>query len=450
MTKSTSKTITVVRDRLLTQLSFLKSSSDEEPPILTESVNNVRIMLLNRPKQLNAFTYYMVEAMFVHFKEWEKLESVNMIILKGQGNVFGAGADIKDIAQMITDPSKKECFNRYLDVFYDSFHFVATAQTPIISFMDGVAVGSAGSYGTLSHFSIATENTKIFMPETRLGHFCNAGTGFYLPRLNGNIGKYIALTSQKIEAEDVLFSGLATHFVLSSQLPYLQNSLISLKNPSLDIINETIENFAVKSNHVPKNYTLHGEKRKTIDRCFQFDTVTDIIEALLKERSIFSLETIKQIFEGSPVSVTLTLEQMRRGSKLPLSQCLSREHKSWHVAKNEPDLREGISSVIHKRPSRWSRPSYTDVNFKTDILERYIDADVERALKVTSDKKDCYFTTQGRKFGLPTEEEVKRAKRENNLDSDESIIAWFINQRNDKYGVREEVKEILIWEKNIV
>ncbi|KAI9253333.1 ClpP/crotonase-like domain-containing protein [Helicostylum pulchrum] len=450
MTKSTSKTISVVQDRLLTQLSFLKGDSDEEPPILTESVNNVRIMLLNRPKQLNAFSYYMVDTMLIHFKEWEKLESVDMIILKGQGGVFGAGADIKDIAQMITIPSKKECFNRYLDIFYDSFHFVATAQTPIISFMDGIAVGSAGSYGTLSHFSIATENTKMFMPETRLGHFCDAGASFYLSRLNDNMGKYIALTSQTIEAEDVLFSGLATHFVLSSQLPSLQDSLIGLKILSLDIINETIESFAVKASHVPKNYTLHGEKRETIDRCFQFDTVTEIIEALRKEGSIFSLETIKQIFKGSPVSVALTLEQMRRGSKLPLSQCLFREHKSWHVSKNEPDIHEGISSVIHKKPPRWPRLSYANVDFKTDILEKYIDADVERALKVTSDKKDCYFTTQGRKFGLPTKEEVRQAKHENNLHSDESVIAWFINHRNNKYGIREEVKEILVREKNIV
>ncbi|KAG2234841.1 hypothetical protein INT48_000504 [Thamnidium elegans] len=269
MTKSTSKTTSVVQDRL-------------ESTILTKSVNNVHIMLLNRPKQLNAFNYLMVDTMFIHFKEWEKSESVNMIILKGQGGVFGA-----------------------------------------------------------------------------------------------------------------------------------------------------------------------GEKRETINRCFQFDTVAEIIEALHKEGSIFSLETIKQICKGSPVSVTLTLEQMRRGAKLSLSQCLFREHKSWHVSKNEPDVHEGISSVIYKKSSRWSRLNYTNIDFEIDILEKYIDADVEKALKVTSDKKDCYLTTQGRKFGLPTGEEVRRAWRKNNLDSDESIVFWFIHRRNNKYGVAEEVKEILAQEKNI-
>lgn len=69
----------------------------------------------------------------------------------------------------------------------------------IILLVGGTCINSA-----LSHFNIATENTKISFPETRFGNFCDAGASFFLSRLNGNIGKYLALTSKTLVAEDVL------------------------------------------------------------------------------------------------------------------------------------------------------------------------------------------------------------------------------------------------------
>lgn len=104
-------------------------------------------------------------------------------------------------------------------------HFVGTMRTPVISFMDGVTsniqnyeknlvftkylrfflVGGGCGLSVLSHFGVATENTKMAMPETRFGHFCDGGSNFFLSRLNGHLGKYIALCAQTIVAEDVLY-----------------------------------------------------------------------------------------------------------------------------------------------------------------------------------------------------------------------------------------------------
>lgn len=70
--------------------------------------------------------------------------------------------------------------------------------------MSSLLVGSGYSFSALSRFNIATENTKVTMPENRFGHFCDTGSSFYLARLNGNFGKYMALTAAVIKAEDVL------------------------------------------------------------------------------------------------------------------------------------------------------------------------------------------------------------------------------------------------------
>ncbi|KAI8062004.1 ClpP/crotonase-like domain-containing protein [Thamnidium elegans] len=346
---------------------------------------------------------------------------------------------------MTTYPSGRQELEYFVDIYFKMTYMIGTMKVPFISFMDGLTgIGSACSFSALSHFSIATENTKISIPETQIGHFCDAGSNFFLPRLNGNIGRYLALTAKTLMAEDVLFSGLATHFVDSSQLPYIKQSLIDLDNPSYNNISEVIERYSVKPDHIPTSYTLHGERRKIIDSCFQFDTVVEILEALQKEGSTFSLETINQINRGSPISVALTLEQLRRGSKLSLAQCLIMENKSWKVGPFDSDFREGVYSTMGKeRAPQWSRTNYFAVDFKKDIMDRYINADIKQTLYLEGDKREFYFNAPYRGRGLPTEEEMKQVKYESNLITNEAVIAWFIDRYNNKYGVRQEVEEIL-------
>ncbi|GAA5795986.1 hypothetical protein HPULCUR_001351 [Helicostylum pulchrum] len=229
-----------------------------------------------------------------------------------------------------------------------------------------------------------------------------------------------------------------------TQLPYIKQSLIDLNNPSYSTIREVIEKYSVKPDHIPISYTLHGERRNIIDSCFQFDTVAEILEALQKEGSAFSLETISQISRGSPISVALTLEQLRRGSMLSLAQCLIMENKSWKVGPFDRDFRKGVYSTMAKeRAPQWSRTNYSDVDFKKDVLDRYINADIKQTLYLESDEREIYFDARYRERGLPTEEEVKQVKYGSNLRTNEEIIACFVDLYNNKYGVRQEVEEIL-------
>ncbi|KAI8079471.1 ClpP/crotonase-like domain-containing protein [Thamnidium elegans] len=400
-------------------------------------------MILNRPHQLNSFTNTMLDIMFPHLKAWEQSDNIDMIILKGRGRAFSSGGDLKFIASSVEDPSNSKDFNYFIDTFYDMIHFIGTMQTPIISFMDGITMGGGCSFSALSHFGVATENTKMAMPETRFGHFCDGGSNFFLSRLNGNLGKYIALCAQTVVAEDVLFSGLATHFVPSIQLEYLQDSLLWLENPRVDTINNTIEKFAVKPNHIPSSSDLLGENRKIIDECFRFNTIGKILKALEKEGSKFSLQAIDSICQGSPIGVTLTLEQLNKSSRLSLGQCLRMEHQAWQISAYQPDFQEGImSTMIKKKPPQWSRQSFSQVDLEKDILLKYFQTNM-RELVFFSQDRDCYSTKQCREYGLPSEKEVRIAKIHNNLKSDKDVVSWFINKRNNKFGVRQEVEEIV-------
>lgn len=192
-------------------------------------------------------------------------------------------------------------------------------------------VGAGGGLSVLSPFRVATENTQFAMPETAIGLFCDVGASFFYSRLDGQLGPYMGLTSRIVKAEDALFSGIATHFVPSSRLEALESRLAEIDEPDHDLVHTTIEEFAVERDHTPHTYTLHGEHRMIVDECFQYDTVEEIVKALKSNGSKFALDTLDTMMKRSPTSLKVTLEHLRKGSKLSVMDCLRMEHVLWQT-----------------------------------------------------------------------------------------------------------------------
>lgn len=87
-----------------------------------------------------------------------------------------------------------------------------------------------GGVGLSVHgpYRVATERTLFAMPETAIGLFPDVGAGYFLPRLGGKLGLYLALTGYRLKGGDVLKSGVATHMCSSGMLPLLEQDLIGL------------------------------------------------------------------------------------------------------------------------------------------------------------------------------------------------------------------------------
>lgn len=91
-----------------------------------------------------------------------------------------------------------------------------------ISLLNGITMGGGVGLSVHSRFIVATETIKFAMPETSIGFYCDVGGSYFLPRLPGKIGTYIALTGYRLTIEDVLFCGIATHYCPSSNLLELE------------------------------------------------------------------------------------------------------------------------------------------------------------------------------------------------------------------------------------
>jgi 3-hydroxyisobutyryl-CoA hydrolase len=151
----------------------------------------------------------------------------NVIIIKGRGGkAFCAGGDVKALVQLRRSgaPRAHERCLEYFALEYQLDHLIATYTKPYVAFMDGITMGGGAGLSVHAPIRIATERTRFAMPESKIGFFPDVGATFFLSRLDGKLGAYLALTGETLEGVEVLsvplFSALYLFFCCSSLLYY--------------------------------------------------------------------------------------------------------------------------------------------------------------------------------------------------------------------------------------
>lgn len=299
---------------------------------------------------------------------------------------------------------------------------------------------------------IATERTVVAMPETTIGFFPDVGASFFLPRLDGYVGTYLALTSERLNGVNAYYTGIATHYIDSSSLPGLTARLGELEfkdynsnDTRLKVINITIEEF---SSGIPYNepMLIAGEIRRAIDRCFQHDHMEQIIKALEDERgktADWARQTRRTILERCPFSLKLTLKHMRQGRAQNISETFERDYSIASHFMTRPDFASGVSARLIDKPPRaptWDPQMVEDV--RDQNVDSYFRREGQERLGLSG---DLSYSVQ---LGLPGEGEVKKAVVEGMEYSEADaarkiVVAKMMREQRGRPGVKEKVEEIL-------
>ncbi len=91
-------------------------------------------------------------------------------------------------------------------------HLLFTYPKPTVAIMDGITMGGGVGIALPCDFRVATENTRLAMPETSIGLFPDVGGGWYLPRLPGRVGQFMVLTGARLDGAECHYLRLATHY----------------------------------------------------------------------------------------------------------------------------------------------------------------------------------------------------------------------------------------------
>lgn len=308
-------------------------------------------------------------------------------------------------------------------------------------------VGGGVGLSVHAPFRIATEKTLFAMPETEIGFLPEVGGSFFLSRLDGQIGTYLGLTGKRLSGTDVFYSGVATHFVPSSCLPALESRLSELEHANYDMINNAIEEFSAELENEPR-FSLTGETREAIDRCFKYDSVDEIMAALEKEpETEWKKETVKALNKMSPTSLKVTLQQIRNGSTLSLAQCFKMEYHLVQKFLEGHDFKEGVEAkLVRQDKAQWNPSSLKDVN-DSKIKQHYFDSPSPLRLELLSSRDFKMYPH--RKYMLPSEEDIKRVVTGESADvgnyalNRQQIVEHLVRERHGKQGLKQKVLEVL-------
>lgn len=184
--------------------------------ILYEVSQGVVTITLNRPEKLNAFNEKMIRETTAAFKQAAKDDGVRCAVLTGAGRGFSSGQDLKDVQAREDDFSIGEHLRRGYNRLIQG---MVSLDKPIIGSINGVAAGAGCSVALACDIRIASDQAAFIEVFSKVGLIPDSGSTWLLPRLVGYARAYeMAITADKIDAEQALEWGLVNRIVPAAQL----------------------------------------------------------------------------------------------------------------------------------------------------------------------------------------------------------------------------------------
>jgi len=184
----------------------------EYETILVERRGAVTLVLLNRPKALNALNSQVLGELIQAFRAYDSDPSQRCLVLTGSEKAFAAGADIKEMeaqgfAQM------------YASNFFAGWEQVTATRKPWIAAVAGFALGGGCEVAMMADFIIAADTAKFGQPEIKLGVAPGMGGSQRLTRAIGKAkAMEMCLTGRMMGAEEAERSGLVARVVPADRL----------------------------------------------------------------------------------------------------------------------------------------------------------------------------------------------------------------------------------------
>jgi enoyl-CoA hydratase len=318
--------------------------------VLTFLDGQVGRIRLNRPKAIHALTRAMCQAMTDALVKWSGDSSVKAVLIDhAEGRGFCAGGDVRMIAESGAGDGKDA-----RDFFFTEYrlnHLLFTYRRPTAAFMDGITMGGGVGISQPCKYRIATENTRFAMPETTIGLFPDVGGGWYLSRLPGRVGQFLALTGARLDGAECKYLGLATHYIQSAALDEVKARLA--EHP------ERIEGILGAASVSPPPARIEANVPK-INKLFASDRYEDVLAALEADGSEWAEAELATLRTKSPQACKVSLRLLADGAKMQdFADEMAQEYGVASKVVQRHDFIEGVRALLVDKDQqpRWEPPT---------------------------------------------------------------------------------------------
>lgn len=208
----------------------------QQDDILFSTHGAAGLVLMNRPRALNALSFEMASAIVTQLSAWAQDDSIGHVILAGaEPRAFCAGGDIRDLYRMAGEgdfDGMAVCFRAE----YMAHMVIAEFPKPVISLADGIVMGGGAGLMQASSHAVVTDKTRFAMPESAIGLFPDAGASVFLGRCPRPLALCLGMTGRIIGAADCLMLGLAQAMVRSDSVDRLRAALLECETSEIDAV----------------------------------------------------------------------------------------------------------------------------------------------------------------------------------------------------------------------
>ncbi|MGC6475398.1 MAG: enoyl-CoA hydratase/isomerase family protein [Parvibaculales bacterium] len=356
-------------------------TENDTKPVLASIENGLGLLLLNRPKALHSLDQEMCQLMLEALLGWKDDAQVKAIWIAHlpETRGFCAGGDIRLLSE--SGRSDGKAAQGFFRLEYQLNHLLHSYEAqfgkPVIAVMDGITMGGGVGISVHGRYRVATENTVFAMPETGIGLFPDVGGGWFLPRLAGELGAWLAMTGARLKTADCLKAGIATHFTASEKLADLRNDITAALSAisagdgaaTLAAIDAVLPHDVAAAGEVK---TLTSQTLAEIDELFAGDNAEAIEQRLAAANTEFALQQHADLKTKSPLTVKLALKQIRRGAKMAcFADNMVMEYRIGCRAVMHSEFHEGVRAVITDKDNapQWQHENLAQVG--DDFIESY-------------------------------------------------------------------------------
>jgi enoyl-CoA hydratase len=320
----------------------------------------IGLIILNRPKALNALSAEIVVDMAHKLHQWAQDPEIYAVVVRGDGErAFSAGGDLKELYN--AGREKREMATPFFRQEYRLNEFISRFPKPYIPLLHGITMG--GGLGISLHGThvVAAEDLKMAMPETGIGFYPDTGGSFFLSHAPHFIGKYMGLTGNAISVADAILAGLVDQQVPRDKFDALIQALCDedLRSEAGHVVTRVIDKFKV----TPGTSALQ-EQLKTLETCFSHKSVQAIMDSLDEQNTIWAAEQLSTLNKRSPTSLKVTHRAISLAVDMDIPQCMEMEFNLTTRILEGHDIYEGIRAVLIDKTHnpQWQPDCISDVS----------------------------------------------------------------------------------------
>ncbi|KQP14954.1 enoyl-CoA hydratase/isomerase family protein [Pseudorhodoferax sp. Leaf267] len=338
--------------------------------IKTEGGKRFGVATLNAPASLNSLSVAMVRLLTPQLRGWAADPAIAGVLLDAAGEkAFCAGGDLRQLYQTLLDcgPARNEYAERFFGEEYELDYLIHTYPKPFVCWGHGIVMG--GGIGLLAGAShrVVTPQSRLAMPEINIGLYPDVGGSWFLRRMPGRTGLFLALTAANFNANDALFVGQADHLVAHERKAEVRATIAATAWADDDQANRaTLSRILIAAGQgAEAPASKLREHFDTINTLMAGEDLQDIAARLaaLQSDDPWLQNAAKAFAKGAPSSAAVSFALWQRVPRMSLAEVFRLEYRASLGFCAHKDFAEGIRAVLvdKDRNPKWSPATLADI-----------------------------------------------------------------------------------------